>query len=290
MAVGYVQVPPDSTGKKLATESWTQGSDTVHGQKLLVADASGNVVGVSSNRLDVNIPSDQTIKLRGSHADTVSSRKTGFQSTPVLDVRLVEDTVGNAIGQGAGTPIYTTPAYSANFMYSFSTAELTMATATGVKEILTIFKANTVSENVFLLKLNWYPTGTPITAGRAVFENQYITAENGTPGGTAVTPQTLNRGITLPANINLRAVVTGAPTTTGQVFGRIPLLSFPNTTGTLPAIAQPVISTPIWDATTQGPIMLRGGQTEGLRVTLNVLATLTGAQTGYLSGILLVTA
>lgn len=54
MTATFIQVPPDSTGKKMAAESWTQGADTVHGEKLLICDASGNVVGVTANRLQVD--------------------------------------------------------------------------------------------------------------------------------------------------------------------------------------------------------------------------------------------
>ena len=54
MASSSIQLPTDGTGKHLASETWDQAGTTVHGQKLLICDAAGNVVGVTSNRLRVD--------------------------------------------------------------------------------------------------------------------------------------------------------------------------------------------------------------------------------------------
>lgn len=51
--VGYSE--PASPNKKLASRTRTQGSDTVHDQCILIADGSGNIVGVTSAKLDVNL-------------------------------------------------------------------------------------------------------------------------------------------------------------------------------------------------------------------------------------------
>lgn len=235
----------------------------------------------------LTVPADQTVKVRGSHASTISSRTTGLQTNPVLDVRLVEDNLGTKLGQDLTAPLYAVQAVPYSNIYSFSTGELTLATATGTKEMLTVFHTSSDANNIQLLELRWHPTGTAITAGRAIWEYQYITAENGTPGGTSITPQPMHRGNTFPANINIRQGVTGAPTTTGQVFGRRSAIN-------MPVAANQVIlaqldsesGARIWDAAKQGACFLRGGTAEGVRVTLNILATLTGAQTGYLSGTL----
>ncbi len=238
----------------------------------------------------LTVPADQTVKLRGLHADTISSRKTGLQPQPVLDVRLVEDSLGGQIGQTAAYPLITATSAVGNQIYGFSTGEVTLAVGAGTQEILTIFKTAAVTEVVQLLELRWHPAGVPITAGRAAFGFQFITAEAATPGGTVITPQPMNRGNVLPANVTTRQVVTGVPTVTGQLFNRRPLLSFPNVTGTMPGISQPGSEDGqrIYDAAKQGAIVLRGGQAEGIRVSLNVVAALTGAQIGYIVGTLFI--
>lgn len=57
MALSFIQLPADGTGKKAASETWTQGLDEVHGQKLLICNASGTVIGVgdAANGLDVDV-------------------------------------------------------------------------------------------------------------------------------------------------------------------------------------------------------------------------------------------
>lgn len=49
MTAGYVQLPPDSSGKKLQTVSNTVGADTVHSQGIFVTDSAGNIVDVASS-------------------------------------------------------------------------------------------------------------------------------------------------------------------------------------------------------------------------------------------------
>lgn len=49
---GYTE--PASPNKYLATQTFTQDSSTVHAQEIVVCDASGNIVGVTSNRLQVD--------------------------------------------------------------------------------------------------------------------------------------------------------------------------------------------------------------------------------------------
>lgn len=54
MAESILQVPPDSSGQKLRVESLTVGANTVLQQVITLADSAGNLVGVTSNKLDVN--------------------------------------------------------------------------------------------------------------------------------------------------------------------------------------------------------------------------------------------
>lgn len=59
---GYIQVPPDSTGKKIATYSRVQGSDTVHNQIFTLYSTSGTEWGTLTSPLNV-ILSDGTATL-----------------------------------------------------------------------------------------------------------------------------------------------------------------------------------------------------------------------------------
>jgi hypothetical protein len=230
------------------------------------------------------MPADTPVKLRGTHASTLSSQQTGLQSNPVLDVRLVENTLGNALGQDAAAPLVTAPGALRTGVHSFVSAELTLATTAGTKEMLTIWHPNTVSSELMLLDLRWQPTGTPVTAGRAYWEFQFISAENGTPGGTSITAAQLNRGNSLSGSVAIRQGVTGAPTTTGPIFERRPLIHFPQpaSSGDVPG----EMDSRLWDYRVQGAIVMRASTSEGLRVTLFVASALTGAQTGFLSGTL----
>jgi hypothetical protein len=163
----------------------------------------------------------------------------------------------------SGTPI-ATAAYK-----KYVSGELTLATATGVQDLLTLWHPSASSVTVYVLAVNVYFRVLQ-TAGSLGFEGQFITAENGTPGGTTVNSQTLNRSGGAGA-LTARSQVTGAPTTTGNLILKRP---FP-----LPAAAAPRPSEfPLVDTRSLADIpQLRGGQAEGLRLSANVAATLTTA-------------
>jgi hypothetical protein len=246
-------------------------------------------VSLATNTPDVTDRAARVLgitQIRGTHANPVSSRLTGLQPNPVLDVRLVEDSLGNKLGQDNSAPIVTVSGAARNNIFSFSSAELTLPTAAAAAQQFSIFHAVGTTQETQLLELRWHPSGVPVTAGKAVWQFQYITAENATPGGTAVTAQELNRGSALSGTLTLRSQPTGAATTTGQIFGRVPLLNFPNVTGTMPGLSQPVgvDAQRIWNAQEQGAIVMRASTAEGLMLSLNVTSALTGAQTGYFSG------
>jgi hypothetical protein len=157
--------------------------------------------------------------------------------------------------------------------YQILSGEITSATTVGVKENLTLWHPATLAKKVLILEI-----GANIrvnqTAGTYGWELQFISAEAGTPGGTVVTPQPLNRGLAA-SGLTVRQVPTGAPTVAGSIFQRS---SFP-----LPAAAAPMISQEGYILfRTVGPrledaIELRSGQAEGLRISQNVLAALTTA-------------
>jgi hypothetical protein len=295
---GPLQVTHQGTGNTASTQTLAAG--TASGEVTLTGSVEGiawyrarvTTAQTANGMTIVSTPGAETglsnisAQLRGSHALPVSSKTTGLQSQPVLDVRLVEDTLGTKLGQDLAAPLSVVVGAPRSAIFSFSTAELTLPTAAAVAQVFSVWHPVGVTTELQLLDLRWHPTGTPITAGRAGWQFQYISAENGTPGGTTITPQPLNNGNSISVNIVTRAQPTGAATTSGQVFGRRPLFSFPNATGTMPGLSQPAAEDGqrIWDAQKQGAIVMRASTAEGLMVSLNVLSVLTGAQTGYISG------
>src|SRR3954469_14384956 len=89
-------------------------------------------------------------------------------------------------------------------------AEVTLATTSGVKELVTIFHPATEAKSYFVTFIEVF-NAVAQTAGRAVFELQFITAEAGTPGGTQVTPQCISdRTVTSAALV--RSGATAEPT------------------------------------------------------------------------------
>lgn len=159
--------------------------------------------------------------------------------------------------------------------YQLCTTEITSATATGVKENLTLWHPSSLAKDVFIVEI-----GVNIrimqTAGTFGWELQFISAENGTPGGTPLTPQPLDQSIGA-SGLTVRLVPTGAPTVAGQIFQRA---SFP-----LPAAASPLMAS--YDGVVlfrakdlvdySDAIRLKNAVAEGLRITQNIIATLTVA-------------
>jgi hypothetical protein len=68
VAEATVQLPPDSTGSKLRTETNTQAGSTVHQQVISSADSAGNLITATSNKLDVNATG--TVALQGDATST----------------------------------------------------------------------------------------------------------------------------------------------------------------------------------------------------------------------------
>lgn len=159
--------------------------------------------------------------------------------------------------------------------YQVVTTEITSATTVGVKENLTLWHPAATAKNVYIVEI-----GANIrvvqSVGTFAWELQYISAENGTPGGTTITAQPLNLG-DAASGLTTRQVPTGAPTVSGQIFQRA---SFP-----LPAAATPYTGGPegfiIFRAEDRDnftdAIQFRSGQAEGLRISQDVLAAITTA-------------
>jgi hypothetical protein len=157
--------------------------------------------------------------------------------------------------------------------YQCVTAEITSGTAIATAQNLTFFHPNTLAKDVFIVEIG-VNVRIVQTAGTFGWELQFFTAEGGTPGGTALTPQPLNLG-DAASGLTVRTSPTGAVTVAGQTFQRA---SFP-----LPAAATPFDGssnhgTIIFRAETpEEGITLRSGQAEGLLVRQNIIATLTTA-------------
>lgn len=158
--------------------------------------------------------------------------------------------------------------------YQAVTTEITSATTTGTKENLTLWHPNTVTKDVFIVEIG-VNVRVVQTAGTFAWEMQYISAENATPGGTTITAQPLKMS-DAASGLVIRQVATGAPTVTGQMIQRA---GFP-----LPAAGTPFVQPDaflLFTATDrQGfsdALILRNGQSEGLRITQNIIAALTTA-------------
>lgn len=154
--------------------------------------------------------------------------------------------------------------------YQVVSNEITSALTTGVKQNLSLFHPKSSKRDVLITEIG-VNVRIVQTAGTFAWELDFISAENGTPGGTQRTPQPLNGG---PASeLVVREVVTGAPTGTGAKIQRA---SFP-----LPAAATPFVQPEgfiIFRAQDEDErILLPAGADRGINVTQNVLAALTTA-------------
>jgi hypothetical protein len=103
---GYTE--PGAPNKYLATQTFTQDSVTAHAQEIVICDASGNIVGVTSNRLQVD-------------ASGVAVPVTDNGSSLTVDGTVTADTelpAAAALADGATNP--TTPlAGGAMLAYNF---------------------------------------------------------------------------------------------------------------------------------------------------------------------------
>lgn len=79
---GYSE--PASPNKYLATQTFTQDGSTAHAQEIVICDASGNVVGVTSNALDVNTEMAAAAAL----ADAAANPTTPMVGAPMMALNL----------------------------------------------------------------------------------------------------------------------------------------------------------------------------------------------------------
>jgi hypothetical protein len=242
-------IPPGATHVRMRVSAWASPSGTVNAR---IAQRVMPVAPYVSVQQSATAPI-QTQVGDGSNQATVIPRGTAEAST---------DKGISVVPLAPKLPTY-----------QVVTTEITSATATGVKENLTLWHASTVTKDVFITEIG-VNTRVVQTAGTFAWELQFISAENGTPGGTTITAQPLNLG-DAASGLTIRQVVTGAPVVTGQIFQHA---AFP-----LPAAASPFDgssseATILFRAESPSEaIVLRNGQNEGLRITQNIAATLTTA-------------
>jgi len=153
--------------------------------------------------------------------------------------------------------------------------EVTLGTAVGQKSIAYLWHPS-ASALVYKIWKVWLWYKTKDTAGTQNFNLNFITAENGTPGGTVETRVPHDRADTADATANA-AYRSGAALPT-RVAGL--LESMPQLTGALTVSALYLERVVLFDANdslTKKPIILRASQAEGLEVYQDVLTTLTTA-------------
>jgi hypothetical protein len=95
---GYVQVPEDSTGKKLRTRVNTIGANEVHSEVVAVEDVNGNILSPATETTLSGIKS-QTDKLTFD-----SSNRLAIQNPPNMDIALSTRASETTLSSFVGTP------------------------------------------------------------------------------------------------------------------------------------------------------------------------------------------
>jgi hypothetical protein len=151
--------------------------------------------------------------------------------------------------------------------YLANTGPITGATATGLKSLTYLFHPSTdTTDRYQLLRAHINIIGG--VGGTQRLEVHFLTAENGTPGGTTATIAKKNIANNT-AGATVRIGPTGAPTRGTILFGA----------------DQPVAlsgnadypSTNVQEAVDGEPLILRASQAEGIEIVQNVLTTITTA-------------
>lgn len=159
-------------------------------------------------------------------------------------------------------------------VYQLSTPDFTIPTLTAaaVAYPLTIWHPATLTKDIFITEIG-VNVRTYQTAGTFNWELSFISAENVTPGGTAVTPQQLSLGD--PASGATVRTNPAAPTLTGQIFQRA---THPLPAAATPAVGSSISAVIIFQADSGSEyISLRNGVAEGLALRTNVVGALTVA-------------
>ena len=220
MADGLVQVPPDSTGKKIDTSEITVGANTVERQRMVVADpATATALAVVQSANPGNSDFGLTVRSVGTVA-----QGTSLGSTPV--------------GLNGGSVTTNAPAYTTG---QISPLSLTTNGALRVEETSTAVLQNNATviatgsqvvsglgekEINLIVNIKAAPTGTTPTITYSITDIDPV--DLATAIGQTITGATLNSAITQVLTHNSRSgavkitwTVTGTTPSFTQVFSAL---------------------------------------------------------------------
>jgi hypothetical protein len=231
MAAGTIQLPADGAGKHLATETWDQAGTTVHGQKLLIADASGNVVGVTGGRLQVDGSGvTQPVSAQALPLPSGAAQEHATAASP-HSARLSDGTayIGTTAGRlhvddgGSSLTVDGTVGVN-NFPATQPVSAAALPLPAGAATEATIAGVKTGTDRIPAQVANRLPVGRPIDTGRTNVTlgfdgvvgvaSEALATISGVRGNTAVggaTTQTVTAGKTLRV-MAIRAVVMAGGT------------------------------------------------------------------------------
>lgn len=287
MASDFIQLPTDSSGKRLAAQTWTQATQTVYGQQIVICDASGNIVGVTAGRLQVDGSgvtqpvSAASLPLPASaaqeHTTAASPHSVRVSDgTNFLDPRYVslngtlispQTVPTNGSGQAA-LPVYVNAIQSATYFASARGLATGTLTANTAKSILSFEHAAGSTKTVRIRRI--IVAGYQTTALAGTLDIELTRGSAASSGGTAVTPIAAN-----PADPAADTTVKTLPTiTAATVVVNWPFAATPTTAATAQG------STVLYDWQEAGdtkPLTLRAGNLDTL--VLNAISTAAQAWT-----------
>lgn len=152
--------------------------------------------------------------------------------------------------------------------YRVWTGEVTLATAISRNAIVTLWHPATQTTSVYIQKIMLHMR-VGHTAGNLHIKTQFISGENATPGGTVINPQQLNRG-----NPNSGLTIRQSPAVPTRVGNLID--DYTKMAAALSGGADDS-SYSLYRADEAESIELRAGQAEGVEISADIIAALTGA-------------
>lgn len=239
---------PGTTGQLTVTGDQSGGAHMVVGAGTGGAP-SGGVVTVQGHGASgaLTVPQGAAAAASGRWPVYLSDAAAaqGVVGNPLF-VRLSD---GSAAFGSATNPLHARAIHDTAAYAAASAVVTGPTTAASVKSLAYLWRA--ASKRVEIQRIVIAFADNADTSGRLSFRGARITAENGTPGGTSLTPDLLDKG-DLAATATFRYGANAPTRATVDTF-----VGFQNG-------AQGNF---IWDATTYGkPIVLRGGQSEGFEI------------------------
>lgn len=226
MANSYVQVPTDSTGKKLQTFQNTVGGNVVEGQGAVLVDSAGAPLVAQktmANSLPIAIASDQSnIPISGGTLATTSGTLTTSTSTVTTgDVALYNNVTVVLAGTYAG--VNATFEVSPDAGTTWVPIVGSRIDGTGTESTTSVLAANTVrgweftlpAVNRFRVRATAYTSGTAnviIAAGTMPLEPVVNAITTKAPGNVQTVLSTATAGVT---GVTTEALITMVPTRAG---------------------------------------------------------------------------